>query len=102
MTINEESRHELYSRLEEVLGRKQAATLMEHLPPVGWADVATKRDLETLEIRVSAGFERVDARFDRLEGEMSARMAEWARTVLYANLGAMVATASLAFAAARL
>ncbi len=46
MAITEESRHRLYQRLEEVLGVDQAAVLMEHLPPVGWADVATKRDLD--------------------------------------------------------
>ena len=48
MAISEESRHHLYQRLEEVLGVDDAATLMEHLPPVGWADVATKRDLDAL------------------------------------------------------
>ncbi len=48
MAITEENRHRMYERLEEVLGREQAATLMEHLPPVGWADVATKRDLDRL------------------------------------------------------
>jgi hypothetical protein len=48
MAISEESRHHLYLRLEEVLGSEEAATLMEHLPPVGWADVATKRDIEAL------------------------------------------------------
>ncbi len=48
MAISEESRHHLYLRLEEVLGPEEAATLMEHLPPVGWADVATKRDLDAL------------------------------------------------------
>jgi hypothetical protein len=48
MAISEESRHHLYLRLEEVLGSEEAATLMEHLSPVGWADVATKRDIEGL------------------------------------------------------
>ena len=48
MAITEESRHHLYQALERVLGSDQAATLMEHLPPVGWADVATKRDLDAL------------------------------------------------------
>jgi len=45
MAISEQSRHELYQRLEEALGTAAASTLMEHLPPVGWADVATKHDL---------------------------------------------------------
>ena len=48
MTISDHSRHSLHTRLEEVLGPEDAATLMEHLPPVGWADVATKRDLDHL------------------------------------------------------
>ena len=48
MAISEESRHHLYRRLEAVLGAEEATTLMEHLPPVGWADVATKRDLDML------------------------------------------------------
>ena len=38
----------MYRHLEEVLGAETAATLMEHLPPVGWSDVATKRDLDLL------------------------------------------------------
>jgi hypothetical protein len=46
MAIDERSRHILFLKLEEVLGSEEAATLMEHLPPVGWADVATKRDLD--------------------------------------------------------
>jgi len=58
MTITEGSRHELYKRLEQVLGREEATVLMEHLPPVGWADVATKRDLDALSDRFDARFER--------------------------------------------
>lgn len=49
MAITDESRYHLHQRLESVLGHEEAATLMEHLPPVGWADVATKRDLDHLE-----------------------------------------------------
>ncbi len=54
MSITEESRHLLFQALEAALGRAQAVTLMEHLPPVGWADVATKRDLDHLETTLRA------------------------------------------------
>jgi hypothetical protein len=52
MAINEASRHRMYLKLEEVLGSEEATTLMEHLPPVGWADVATKRDLDHLKVEI--------------------------------------------------
>jgi hypothetical protein len=60
MSITEASRKQLYDRLEEILGRKEATTLMEHLPPVGWADVARRSDIDRLDRR----FEEVDRRFD--------------------------------------
>src|SRR5687767_2528554 len=65
MVLDERSRHELYLRLEEALGPDAATTLMEHLPPVGWADVATKRDLDALEQRVDLRFAALDERLDR-------------------------------------
>ncbi len=40
MPITEESRHRLFQALEERPGEEAAVTLMEHLPPVGWSDVA--------------------------------------------------------------
>ena len=43
----------MYLKLEEVLGAEEAETLMEHLPPVGWADVATKRDLDHLRVELA-------------------------------------------------
>ena len=67
MAVDERSRHELYRRLEEVLGPDAATTLIEHLPPVGWADVATKHDLAGLEERLDLRFARVDDRFTALE-----------------------------------
>jgi len=53
MLIDEASRHALHNRLDEVLGPDEAVCLMAHLPPVGWADVATKQDLEGLEERLT-------------------------------------------------
>ena len=65
MAITEETRHHLYQRLEEALGPEEASTLMEHLPPVGWADVATKHDLDHLEQRMDQRFELMELRFDQ-------------------------------------
>ena len=55
--MTDEARHELYKALEEVIGL-HATTLMGGLPPSGWADVATERDLERLEAKVDAKIER--------------------------------------------
>src|SRR5205807_9157880 len=62
MTISEQSRHDLYQRLEEALGAPAAATLMEHLPPVGWADVATKRDLDALRAATKGDLDALEHR----------------------------------------
>jgi hypothetical protein len=45
MVLDERSRRELYESLEAALGSKPADTAMALLPPVGWADVATKTDV---------------------------------------------------------
>lgn len=59
MAITEQSRKQLYDGLEEVLGEERATTLMEHLPPVGWADVATKQDLEHLRVATKQDLEHL-------------------------------------------
>lgn len=82
MAITEQSRRELYQRLDEVLGDEHATTLMEHLPPTGWADVATKQDLAQLEERLTLRFDRelarvefsLNERMSSLERDLTARM----------------------------
>ena len=75
MVVDERSRHQLYRRLEEVLGSEAATTLIEHLPPVGWADVATKQDLAGLEERIDLRFAGLDDRFTGLEERFTERFA---------------------------
>ncbi len=51
MAVDEQKlRRSLHDRLEATLGADEAALLMEYLPPVGWADIATKTDLDHLAI----------------------------------------------------
>jgi DNA anti-recombination protein RmuC len=64
MVVNERARHELFGRLEDALGAEHAVTLMEHLPPVGWADVATKHDLAVLKRDLDALEKRLNLRID--------------------------------------
>ncbi len=92
MALEERSRNRLYNRLREVLGQDEASDLMALLPPVGWADVATKHDLDQLEARI-------DARLGTLESRLEAKMF---RTILIANSTSLLTMAGLAFAAARL
>jgi hypothetical protein len=99
MAISEEARHELYQALERTIGHDQAATLMEHLPPVGWADVASRRDLalttQNLQLKIDATEARLTALIER-------RIGEAVRVHVLTSVGSVMAAVSLAFAAARL
>ena len=44
MSITNEDRYDLQAKANHVVGRKEGTTLMELLPPVGWADVASSND----------------------------------------------------------
>ena len=45
MSITQSRRYEMHEVLREKLGVGAADTLVEHLPPEGWGEVATKKDL---------------------------------------------------------
>jgi hypothetical protein len=67
MAVDERSRLQLADAAKRAFGDDAGITLMELLPPVGWADVATKQDLAILEARMDGRFGQVDARFDRID-----------------------------------
>ncbi len=58
MSVDERRRLQLADAAKRALGDDAGITLMEMLPPVGWADIATKQDLVLLEARLEARFER--------------------------------------------
>jgi hypothetical protein len=74
VAVDERSRHELYLGMEELIGAERAETLMSMLPPVGWADVATKQDLRELEARLEA---RLEAKIDRALRDQTVRLTSW-------------------------
>jgi hypothetical protein len=84
MPVDERSRHQLYRKLDELMGAQEATTLMELLPPSGWGDLATKRDIEALRLELHADMDR-----------LARRMVTWTSSMILAGLG-------LAFAVGRL
>ncbi len=88
MTVDDRTRLNLHRKLDELLGPDDADTLMAHLPPVTWNEVATKDDLRTLEAVLTA----------RIDASIARAMERQIRWMVTFNTG----LAALALAAARL
>jgi hypothetical protein len=92
MAITPNERRELRKGAEEVFGTDGAETLMELLPPIGWADFATKHDLEALRVATKQDLETLregtarDIEICRLA--MEARLERGLREQLVTFLGA--------------
>lgn len=99
MAIDERSRHELYLKLEQLLGSQEATTLMEHLPPIGWADVATKRDLDHLEARMD-GMKREIV--SQVQADFRAELLVVQRHLVSWMIGLNLTLSGLVLAAAKL
>ena len=103
MAVDERARHQLHSKLEQVLGPDEAQTLMAHLPPVGWADVATKRDLDQLTTIWRTELQATKSEIlATLRHEFHSEVHSAVRALMVFMSAQTVALAGIAFAAARL
>ncbi|HVF32792.1 MAG TPA: hypothetical protein VM933_07135 [Acidimicrobiales bacterium] len=100
MAISEESRHQLYGRLEVVLGPAEAATMMAHLPPVGWADVARRSDLDhfggVLRSEMAALGSDLRAEMADMRGDLRAEIRGQTRSLFLSLVGLQMTAAALA------
>jgi tetrahydromethanopterin S-methyltransferase subunit G len=70
MAISETARLDMLAGLRTHVGEAVANTLMEHLPPGGWYDVARTGDIDRIETRLN----RLEERFDKLEARLDDRI----------------------------
>ena len=67
MTISEAQRLELYLGLQKVLGDDMANTMMNHLPPSGWGDVARVSDFNPVKMQIHGIEKRIDGLEQRID-----------------------------------
>ncbi|HVM11838.1 MAG TPA: hypothetical protein VM638_05120 [Actinomycetota bacterium] len=99
MAVDERRRKALHDALERRIGSEEAATLMEMLPPVGWADVATKHDLHQLELRLEA---RIEGGLAGVRGELGSAIERMGRRIVMWTAVMLVGLAGVVLTAARL
>jgi len=82
MSVDERARHNLFVKLEAVLGSEEATTLMETLPPVAHGELVTK--------------EYLDLRLEALEHRLTATIRQETRTIVFALVAVVVSISSVA------
>lgn len=80
MPSSEAERFTLHQTLRGLMPEAVADTLMSHLPPTGWSDIARQADLDAQSLRfdridqklveIDARFDRIDARLDHIDARL--------------------------------
>ena len=96
MTVNEESRHEVFEAFKASHGTKIAGVLLEMLPPAGVPELATKGDLAIVRADIAALEARMGERIESALKDVQGELREQANRFI----GWMFATAGLSLAAA--
>jgi hypothetical protein len=101
MAVDEQARHRLHQKLEQVLGAEEAGILMDHLPPRGFGDLATKGDLQLLRAATKADLDVLRAEQEALRHELLGAIDRSARHLMVWVSSMVLATGALAFTAGR-
>lgn len=106
MSVSEFQRHEVFKWLEEKMGPERAAIMMDLLPPVGWGDIATTRDLRVevdgLRSEMQAGFAELRAEMHAGFGEMHAAHSGLLVKLFFGMVAGNATLVGLVLAATRL
>ena len=96
VSSSEIDRFTLHQTLRGLMPEEVAATLLSHLPPAGWSDVALRPEMNAKFDEVYARFDQIDKRFDQMDkrfDRMDAKFADLASMKRY------VVTTGIALAA---
>jgi hypothetical protein len=93
MSITEASRFQLRTAIGQILSEEAADTLMELLPPVGWADVSTKTDLQHLRAELKADIQALQLSFETTLEKRLHEQTKWFITTMIAMNAVTVAVA---------
>ena len=77
---SEAERFTLHQTLRTLMPEAVADTLMSHLPPAGWSDVARRADIDALRSEFFARSDQNDSRMDRMDSRfdmIEARMDQF-------------------------
>ncbi len=101
MAIDEARRYELHEAARRTLGDVPGDTLMEMLPPVGWADVATKRDLALMKDDLAVMKLDFERQLAMLEIKMQSMVLASEHRLIFWIVGSLAGGLSIAVAVAR-
>jgi hypothetical protein len=108
MSVSEDERHQLRLWFEEHMGSERASVMMRTLPPVGWGEVATKRDVDDVRRDIDRFRhdlreleDRLDARMDAKLGALRSDLLRTLGTWLFISQAAVIAAVTMVGALVR-
>jgi hypothetical protein len=99
MSVSEFQRHEVFKWLEETMGPERGAIMMDLLPPVGWGDIATRRNIQA---EVGGLRSEMQEGFAELRSEMQAAHSELLLKLFFGLVASSATLVGLVLAATRL